>query len=116
MVKKNVLINEIKKLYESYFFLKKKEYPYITGKIACTKNGYIKTNSKYISNNYSNSFSHLLRYKNHAILVSSKTVNDDNPGLNCRLNGLQKFSPFRIILDKNLIIKKYKNNKIFKKN
>ena len=112
MVKKNVLIKEIKKLYESYFFLKKKEYPYVTGKIACSKNGYIKTNSKYISNNYSNGFSHLLRYKNHAILVSAKTVNDDNPSLNCRLNGLQKFSPIRIILDKNLIIKN--NTKIIK--
>lgn len=111
-VKKNVLVKKIKKFYESYFFLKKTEYPYVTGKIACSKNGYIKTKNKYISNNYSNSFSHLLRYKNHAILVSSKTVNDDNPILNCRLNGLQKYSPIRIILDKNLIIKK--NTKIIK--
>ena len=108
-VKKNVLFKEIKKLYESYFFLKKNKYPFVTGKIATTNNGYIKTKKKYISNIYSNSFTHLLRYKNHGILVTSKTVNDDNPFLNCRLNGLNKFSPKRIILDKNLIIKKNTN-------
>ena len=33
-VKKNVLVKKIKKFYESYFFLKKTEYPYVTGKIA----------------------------------------------------------------------------------
>ena len=49
-------------------------------------------------------FSHLLRYKNQGILVSSKTVNSDNPQLNCRLNGLLKYSPTRFVLDKNLDI------------
>ena len=63
-------------------------------------------------------FSHLLRYKNQGILVSSKTVNSDNPQLNCRLNGLLKYSPTRFVLDKNLDIslksKLVKNSKKIK--
>ena len=38
-------------------------------------------------------------------MISSKTLNIDNPKLNCRLKGYEKFSPKRIILDKNLEIK-----------
>ena len=103
-VKNNVQIKKILNLYKSYFFLKKHDYPFVTGKIACTKDYYIKTNRKYISNPHSLNFSHLLRYKNQGILVSSKTVNSDNPQLNSRLNGLLKYSPTRFILDKNLDI------------
>ena len=101
-VKNNVQIKKILNLYKSYFFLKKHDYPFVTGKIACTKDFYIKSNRKYISNPHSLNFSHLLRYKNQGILVSSKTVNSDNPQLNCRLNGLLKYSPTRFVLDKNL--------------
>ena len=45
---------------------------------------------------------HFLRYKNDSIMISYKTLNKDNPNLNCRLKGLKKFSPKRIILDNNL--------------
>ena len=37
-------------------------------------------------------------------MISSNTLNIDNPKLNCRLKGYEKFSPKRIILDKNLEI------------
>ena len=37
-------------------------------------------------------------------MISSKTVNIDNPKLNCRLEGYEKFSPIRVVLDKNLDI------------
>ena len=37
-------------------------------------------------------------------MITYKTLNKDNPKLNCRLKGLEKFSPKRIILDKNLDI------------
>ena len=43
---------------------------------------------------------------------SYKTLNKDNPRLNCRLIGLSKFSPKRIILDNNLSTKT--NSYIFK--
>ena len=35
-------------------------------------------------------------------MISYKTLNKDNPKFNCRLEGLNKFSPKRIILDNNL--------------
>ena len=35
-------------------------------------------------------------------MISYKTLNNDNPKLNCRLNGLKKYSPKRIILDSKL--------------
>ncbi len=41
-----------------------------------------------------------------------KTVFDDNPILNCRIQGLENKSPTRVILDKNLTI--YKKSKIVK--
>jgi len=44
-------------------------------------------------------------YQNQGILTSYKTVNSDNPKLNCRIRGLEKFSPTRLILDKDLKIK-----------
>ena len=48
----------------------------------------------------------MLRYKNDSILISNKTLNIDNPKLNCRIQGLSSYSPKRIILDSNLSIKK----------
>ena len=93
-------------LYNSYFHIKKSDLPFVTGKIVCTKDYYINTGSKYISNKFSLDFSHLLRYKNHGLLISYKTANSDNPKLSCRLPGLEKFSPHRIIIDKDLKIKK----------
>ena len=103
-VKKNFLKKTAKKIYKSYFFLKSSELPYITGKIACSKNYMTVFKKRYISNDYSLGFSHILRKKNQGILISHKTLNNDDPILNCRLNGLDKFTPKRFILDKNLNI------------
>ena len=46
------------------------------------------------------------------MLSSSKSINDDDSLLNCRISGLTHKSPDLIILDRNLIIKK--SLKIFK--
>ena len=43
-------------------------------------------------------------FENEIGYNTSKTVLDDNPLLNCRINGLEKYSPVRFILDKNLDI------------
>ena len=67
---------------------------------------------KRINNKISDKLTHYLRYKNDAIMISSKTLNIDNPKLNCRLKGFEKFSPRRIILDRNLEMKI--NSYIFK--
>ena len=68
--------------------------------------------TKRISDIHTDKFTHFLRYKNDSLMISSKTLKKDNPKLNCRLEGLNKFSPKRIILDRNLETKK--NSYIFK--
>ena len=67
---------------------------------------------KRITGKSSDKLTHYLRYKNDSIMISSKTLNTDNPKLNCRLEGFEKFSPRRIILDRNLEMKI--NSYIFK--
>lgn len=104
-VKSNFLKKEAKKIYKSYIHIKKYNLPYVTGKIACSKNYIINSKNKYLTNDHSLKVSHLLRYKNQGILISYKTLNKDNPLLNCRLSGLEKFSPIRFVIDKNLDIK-----------
>ncbi len=92
------------KLYKIYNFNKKNEQPYVIGKLACSSNYYILKSKKFITNDYSRKTSHLLRYQNLGLLTSYKTINSDNPKLTCRLNGLEKFSPVRIIIDRHLKI------------
>ena len=102
-VKKGLLKKKIEIFYNPYFFNRKNKKPYVTGKIAISKNNLIYSKgTKKITDIHSDIFSHLLRYKNDSLLISYKTLNKDNPKLNCRLKGFGKFSPKRIILDNHL--------------
>ena len=113
IVKKGLLKDEVSNFYSTYFFNRKNRLPFITGKIAITKNNLIYSKkSKRITDKHSDKLTHFLRYKNDSIMISYKTLNKDNPKLNCRLNGLNQFSPKRIILDNNLNTKI--NSYIFK--
>ena len=112
-VKKGLLKTEAKNLYDTYIVNRNKKLPYVTGKIAVSKNKLIYSKgTKRITDKSSDKLTHYLRYKNDSIMISSKTLNIDNPKLNCRLKGFEKFSPKRIILDRNLEIKL--NSYIFK--
>ena len=103
IVKKNLLKKDIINFYKPYFFNRKNKTPYVTGKIAISKNNLIYSKgTKRITDIYSDKFTHFLRYSNDSLLISYKTLNHDNPKLNCRLDGLNKFSPKRIILDNKL--------------
>ncbi len=105
-VKSGLLKNEANKIYKSYIHNKYKQLPFVTGKLAVSKDNFIfSKNKKRITNHYSDNITQLLRYKNDTILISSKTLNIDNPKLNCRIRGLSKYSPRRVILDKNLSLK-----------
>ena len=105
-VKRGLLKEDAKDLYDSYIKNRKSKLPYVTAKIAVSKNKLIYSQgSKRITNKSSDKITHYLRYKNDSIMISSKTLNIDNPKLTCRLKGYDKFSPKRIILDKNLDIK-----------
>ena len=104
-VHENFMTSEASKLYNGFFsriFYKK---PYISLKIACSLDGKIalKNNkSKWITNELSRSYSHFLRSQNDAIMTSSSTILNDNPRMNCRLNGLERRSPTKIVLDRYL--------------
>ena len=102
-VKKGLLEDKINNFYSNYFFNRKKQLPYVTGKIAISKNNLIYSKlNKRITNEHSDQFTHLLRYKNDALMVSYKTLNKDNSKLNCRVKGFEAYSPKRIILDNKL--------------
>ena len=105
-VKKGLLLSESKKIYKNYFLHKKFKKPYVVAKIACSSDFFISTKNKFITNQHSRNVSHILRYNFDSILVSSKTANADKSKLSCRISGLEKFSPKRLIIDKNLEIYK----------
>jgi len=105
IVKKGLLKNKIKNFYWPYFFNRKKNLPYVIGKIAVSKNKIIYSEiSKKITDKTSDKLTHYLRLKSDGIMITGKTLNIDNPKLNCRLEGFNQFSPKRIILDRNLQI------------
>ena len=105
-VSKGVLKSESKKIYRNYFQHKIYKKPFIAAKIACSSDFFISSKNKFITNQYSRDVSHILRYNFDSILISSKTANSDNSKLSCRINGLESFSPKRLIIDKNLKINK----------
>ena len=103
VVRKGLLKKEISNFYSNYFYNRRNKLPFVTGKIATSKNNIIYTEkTQKITDVHSDKRTHYLRYKNDSLMISYKTLNIDNPKLNCRLQGLSKFSPRRIILDNNL--------------
>jgi len=103
IIKKGLLSKDMINFYKPYFFNRKNKIPYVTGKIAVSKNNLIfSKGTKRITDIHSDKLTHFLRYQNDSLMISYKTLNKDNPRLDCRLEGLNKFSPKRVILDKNL--------------
>ena len=120
-VNDNLLKNKAKEIYKNYFYSKKNKKPYVYGKLAISKDFFLKDkNNFYITNNESLKTTHILRSRVDCIITTFKTVNDDNPKLNCRIRGLEQFSPFIAVIDKNLninnnsfLIRNAKKNKTF---
>jgi len=104
---KLIKVNNFKNFYSSYFLNKKFKFPFITGKIAISKDYYtINKKSKWITSDKSRMITHLLRSKHDCIFSTSKSVNKDNSLLNCRIEGLNKYKPDLFIIDLNLQLKK----------
>ena len=102
-VSNGLLLKEIKKLYKSYFKSKKQTLPFVTAKIAVSKDHFtVNKKNKWITNSFSRGRVHLMRSQHDCIITSYKTIIKDNPMLNCRIKGLESRSPARIIIDKNL--------------
>src|SRR5210317_946804 len=92
-VKTGLLKDQVSEFYSSYFYNRKYKLPYITGKIAISKNNLIYSKGhKKITNSLSNKLTQYLRLSNDSILISYKTLNKDNPKLNCRIKKMEKFS------------------------
>jgi len=97
--------NQTKDFYKSYILFKKKELPFVTCKLAASRDFFtINKKKKWITNKYSRGRVHLMRSNHDSIITSSRTIRIDNPFLNCRINGLESTSPSRIILDNHLKI------------
>ena len=102
--------------YPSYLhnFAKLKNRPYVLGKLATSNDYFTKHKSKRLfTSNEALKFAHLLRYQSDSILVGKNTINDDNPGLDCRVNGIEKKIAI-FILNKDLYFKNeiLKNKKL----
>jgi diaminohydroxyphosphoribosylaminopyrimidine deaminase/5-amino-6-(5-phosphoribosylamino)uracil reductase len=100
-----VLEKEAREINKGFFKARKTCLPYVTLKLATSLDGKIalkNSTSKWITGEKAREFSHYLRAENDAILVGAHTVRRDNPMLDCRLFGLEGFSPKRIIISNNL--------------
>jgi len=114
-IKKFILKNSAKIFYKSYFTQKSNKLPFADAKLALSKDFFsINKNNRWITNKKSRNVGNFLRSKYDCLLTTSKTINEDNPLLDCRVEGLEKKSPNLIILDRLFNIKK--NSVIFKRN
>ena len=95
------------KFYKSYFINKKLSIPFVSAKIAISKD-YLTINKrdKWITNEISRNKVHLLRSKYDCILSTSKSINQDDSLLNCRIDGLNNNKPDLFIIDLKLKLKK----------
>ena len=100
---KIIKTNKNKHFYYDYNYSATRKLPYVTAKLAITKNfSTVVSGKKYFTNLKSLKFAHSLRYMNDSILVGCKTILKDSPKLDCRIEGLGKFSPKIFLINKNL--------------
>jgi diaminohydroxyphosphoribosylaminopyrimidine deaminase/5-amino-6-(5-phosphoribosylamino)uracil reductase len=108
----NVLAQEAEYGLAGYLMRKRCARPFVTLKMAMSKDGLIGARDGRqikITSEISNGQVQVLRALNDAILVGSGTVQNDNPTLTCRLNGLKHRSPVRVVMDRNLGISSASN-------
>ncbi len=104
-VEKGILSNKVSKFYRSYIKSKTNSLPFVTCKLAVSKDFFtVDRKNRWITNESSRGRVHLLRSFHDCIITSSNTIISDDSRLTCRINGLEKFSPARIILDSKLQI------------
>ena len=100
-----ILTEETKQIYNGYILNRKFHRPKVSLKIGSSLDYKIASKlnkTDKITNDQVKKIVHIMRSEADAILVGKNTVNIDNPKLNCRIDGLKRFSPIRIILSKKL--------------
>jgi diaminohydroxyphosphoribosylaminopyrimidine deaminase/5-amino-6-(5-phosphoribosylamino)uracil reductase len=103
-VSTGLLEQEASELNAGFFRRFTENRPLATLKIAQSADG--KTawaaDDKWITGEEARRFGHLLRAKHDAILIGVGTALADDSELTCRLPGLEKYSPLRVVLDTHL--------------
>lgn len=113
-VKKNILKNFGNDFYQSYFLQSLKQLPFIDAKLAISNDIYtINRKAKWITNFKSRRLGNFIRSKYDCLVTTSKTINEDNPLLDCRIESMETKTPQLIVIDRNLSLKR--NSKIFTK-
>ena len=83
--------NKFKQINKYFYNFQKNHSPFITLKLAISKNYYSKNlMSKNVTQKETQFYMHKLRLKHDAIIVGMNTYKEDKPKLNCRLNGINK--------------------------
>ena len=97
--------DEARALNQGFFLRLAAGRPMVTLKTATTLDGRIATHrgeSRWITGDLSRARAHLLRASHDAVMVGVGTAIADDPVLTCRLPGLSKHSPVRIVVDPRL--------------
>lgn len=97
-----ICASEAKDLNAGYFMLQNLGRPLITYKVATTLDGKIASGggeSRWITGKVARRHAHLVRSTQDAVMVGVGTIVADDPNLTCRLDGLEKYSPVRVIMD-----------------
>jgi diaminohydroxyphosphoribosylaminopyrimidine deaminase/5-amino-6-(5-phosphoribosylamino)uracil reductase len=86
----------------AYLSRKETGRPLVTLKLAVSADGLIGIRSQpqvSVTGTAARNQAHLMRARNHAILIGAGTALADDPELTCRLPGLERHSPIRVVLD-----------------
>ncbi|MGN7661421.1 MAG: bifunctional diaminohydroxyphosphoribosylaminopyrimidine deaminase/5-amino-6-(5-phosphoribosylamino)uracil reductase RibD [Anaplasma sp.] len=102
-VKFGVMQRQAEALNVGFFHSKIRKRPFIAVKLATTLDGKIalpQIGERWITNELTRRWVHKQRSMYGGIMVGSNTVIADNPMLDCRLPGLEQYSPLRIVIDR----------------
>ncbi len=97
-----VMQSEAEKLNEIFINYITRHKPFVIMKAAMTLDGKIASvagDSKWVSNEFSRNYVHLIRDRVSSIMVGINTVVKDNPSLTARLESKECTDPVRIIVD-----------------
>jgi diaminohydroxyphosphoribosylaminopyrimidine deaminase / 5-amino-6-(5-phosphoribosylamino)uracil reductase len=104
-VMENICEKEARAVNAGFFRRIEKHMPLLTIKTATSLDGFIADaagESQWITGEDTRNHGHLLRANHDAIITGINTILADDPLLTCRLEGLENYSPVRVMLDSQL--------------